>query len=35
MEEIQMSFMVKGRKTWNYNSIAFWKLEHTQLSDWV
>lgn len=35
MEDFQMSFMVKGRKTWSYNSIAIWKLEHTQLSDWV
>lgn len=38
MEDFQMLFMVKGRKTWNYNSIftiAIWKLEHTQLSDWV
>lgn len=35
MEDFQMLFMVKGRKTWNYNSIfaiAIWKLEHTQLS---
>lgn len=36
-EEVQISYSVKGRKTWNYNSIyvAIWKWEHTQLNDWV
>lgn len=37
MEEVQISYSVKGRRTWNYNlvCVAIWKWEHTQLNDWV